>query len=124
MPWDEPTPRTRELMRQAAEIAIASPDEWVGAVHEATLSAPSTAAIAADPALADAMRRANFDNLFAWASGNGSVGVLPAMGGSVPGAVPARLCRDRPRPALQDEAPSRGPRGNAQRFRGEARWSG
>lgn len=70
MTREDPSPRTRELIRLAAERAVQSPDEWVGPVHEATLSAPSTAAIAADPALADALRRANFDNLFAWATAN------------------------------------------------------
>lgn len=70
MTWEDPSARTRELIRQAAERAVQNPDEWVGPVHEATLSAPSTAAIAADPALADALRRANFDNLFAWATAN------------------------------------------------------
>ena len=43
---------TRELIRQAAERAVQSPDEWVGPVHEATLSAPSTAAIAVANAFA------------------------------------------------------------------------
>lgn len=70
MTWDDPSPRTRELIRRAAETAVSSPEEWVGPVHEATLTAPSTAEIAADPALADAIRRANFDNLFAWATAN------------------------------------------------------
>lgn len=70
MSWPDPSPRTRELIRQAAEAAVQSQEQWVEAVHEATLSAPSTAAIAADPALAEALRRANFDNLFAWASAN------------------------------------------------------
>lgn len=70
MSWEDPSPRTRALIRQAAELAVQSPEQWVGPVHEATLSAPSTAEIAADPALADALRRANFDNLYAWASAN------------------------------------------------------
>lgn len=70
MTWAAPSRRTRELMRLAAEQAVQSPDAWVAQVHEATLSAPSAAAIAADPALAEAIRRANFDNLFAWATAN------------------------------------------------------
>ncbi|MEV5000370.1 PucR family transcriptional regulator [Nocardioides sp. LML1-1-1.1] len=70
MTWAEPSARTRSLIRRAAELAVQSPDAWVAQVHEATLSAPSAAEIAADPALADAIRRANFDNLFAWATAN------------------------------------------------------
>lgn len=70
MTWGDPTPRARALIRRAAEQAVAAPEQWVGPVHEATLSAPSTVEIAADPALADAIRRANFDNLFAWATAN------------------------------------------------------
>ncbi|HWU21824.1 MAG TPA: helix-turn-helix domain-containing protein [Nocardioides sp.] len=70
MTWDEPSPRTRELIRSAAELALATPDDWVGPVHRATLAGPSVAAIAADPALAEDLRRANFDNLLAWATAN------------------------------------------------------
>ena len=38
MTWEDPAPRTRELIRQAAERALQNPDEWVTPVHEATLS--------------------------------------------------------------------------------------
>ncbi|WP_278257943.1 hypothetical protein [Nocardioides convexus] len=62
-------------------------------VHEATLSAPSAAEIAADPALAEAIRRANFDNLFAWASAN-----VRAPGDRVPANTSAVQARRRPRP--------------------------
>jgi DNA-binding PucR family transcriptional regulator len=100
MTWEDPTPRARELIRQAAELAVAAPEQWVGPVHEATLSAPSTVEIAADPALADAIRRANFDNLFAWATAN-----VRAPGEPVPpntSAVQLDVARDLVRRGLDE----------------------
>lgn len=100
MSWAEPSSRTRELIRLAAESAVSSPEQWVGPVHEATLSAPSTAEIAADPALADAIRRANFDNLFAWATAN-----VRAPGDPVPpntSAVQLDVARDLVRRGLDE----------------------
>lgn len=100
MTWEDPAPRTRELIRQAAERALQNPDEWVTPVHEATLSAPTTAVIAADPALADALRRANFDNLLAWATAN-----VRAPGDRVPpntSTVQLDVARDLVRRGLDD----------------------
>jgi DNA-binding PucR family transcriptional regulator len=102
MSWDDPSARTRELMRQAAELALAAPDAWVVPVHEATLSARPIAAIAADPALADALRRANFDNLLAWASAN-----VRAPGDRVPpnvSTVQLDVARDLVRRGLDEAA--------------------
>lgn len=98
--WPDPSDRTRVLMRQAADIAVQSPERWVDAVHEATLSAPATAEIAADPALADALRRANFDNLYAWATAN-----VRAPGDHVPpntSAVQLDVARDLVRRGLDE----------------------
>lgn len=98
--WAEPSDRARVLIRQAADIAVQSPERWVDAVHDATLSAPSTAEIAADPALADALRRANFDNLYAWATAN-----VRAPGDPVPpntSAVQLDVARDLVRRGLDE----------------------
>ncbi|KRB76447.1 transcriptional regulator [Nocardioides sp. Root190] len=100
MTWEDPTQEARDLIRQAAELAVSAPDQWVGPVHEATLSAPSTVEIAADPALADAIRRANFDNLFAWATAN-----VRAPGDRVPpntSAVQLDVARDLVRRGLDE----------------------
>lgn len=100
MTWEDPSPRARALIRQAADLAVQSPERWVDAVHDATLSAPSTAEIAADPALADALRRANFDNLYAWATAN-----VRAPGDPVPpniSAVQLDVARDLVRRGLDE----------------------
>jgi DNA-binding PucR family transcriptional regulator len=77
-----PSPRVRELIRQAAETSLQQVDAWVRAVDEATLSTPITTYIAADPALNEAVRRGNQDNLLAWATAN-----LRAPGKPVPANV-------------------------------------
>lgn len=70
MSWPSPSPSVRELIRQGAELALHTPDVWRPAVDEATLSPAVIAGIAADPALSEAMRTANYDNMLAWATAN------------------------------------------------------
>jgi DNA-binding PucR family transcriptional regulator len=65
-----PPPRVRELIRQGAEQVLQLPDEWFQAIDEATLLTPRAAEIAADPALSEAIRRANYNNVMAWATAN------------------------------------------------------
>lgn len=77
---------------------LQSPEEWFRAIDEATLSTPTTAAIAADPALSDAMRRASRDNVLAWATAN-----LRAPGQPVPAntsALQLDVARDMVRRGL------------------------
>lgn len=79
MHWTPPSPRVRQLIRAAAEVSLRSAEEWISEVDQATLSHPITALIAADPSLNEAVRRGNYDNMVAWASGN-----LRAPGEPVP----------------------------------------
>ncbi|WP_141015058.1 PucR family transcriptional regulator [Nocardioides sambongensis] len=70
MSWPPPSPQVRRLIRAAAELSLRSAEEWVTEVDAATLANPITALIAADPSLNEAVRRGNYDNMVAWASGN------------------------------------------------------
>lgn len=102
MTWTAPSPPVRELIRQAAELALQSSDGWRQAVDEATLAAPMIADIAGDPALSEALRRANFDNLLAWTTAN-----LRSPGVPVPAnvsAVQLDVSRDLVRRGLNDTA--------------------
>ncbi|MBI5103789.1 MAG: PucR family transcriptional regulator [Solirubrobacterales bacterium] len=67
--WDRPTPRVAELIRTAAELLLAAPDDVVDAVDHATLD-NADPTLLADPALVEAIRRANRANLLAWAEAN------------------------------------------------------
>lgn len=69
-PWPLPSARVRELIRQGAETALTAPAEWVEELHTAVLDADRTHAIAADPVLADALRRTNVDNVVHWVAAN------------------------------------------------------
>lgn len=62
--------RVRELIRQGAEIGLSTSSQWSEAIDAATLTGPAVATVAADPSLAEAVRRGNFDNLMAWAAAN------------------------------------------------------
>lgn len=68
--WPEPGPETVALIRQAAEIALNQPAEWLEDLHEASLAGERMQRIADDPALADAVRRANVANIAHWAWSN------------------------------------------------------
>ncbi len=62
--------RVRELIRQGAEIGLSTSSQWAEVIDAATLTGPAVATVAADPSLAEAVRRGNFDNLMAWAAAN------------------------------------------------------
>lgn len=62
--------RVRDLIRQGAEIGLSTSSQWAEAIDAATLTGPAVATVAADPSLAEAVRRGNFDNLMAWAAAN------------------------------------------------------
>ena len=63
-----PSTRVRELIRQAAQIIVNAPSEWLDELDDAVLGA--NPAIAADPELAAAVSRSNQANLFFWATAN------------------------------------------------------
>src|ERR1700704_3022549 len=102
MTWPTVSPRVREFIRQGAELALQSPELVSRAVDEATLGSRATASIAADPGLSEAMRRANYDNLLAWATAN-----LREPGEPVPAnasAVQLDVARDLVRRGLDKAA--------------------
>jgi DNA-binding PucR family transcriptional regulator len=68
MTWQHPSERTCDLLRQGAEIALNSLQEWLDEIDEATLAAVTMRAIAQDPALRAATRRINRAHLAFWAS--------------------------------------------------------
>jgi DNA-binding PucR family transcriptional regulator len=65
-----PSPQVRDLIRQGARQVVQAPDEWFRAIDEASLSTHASAEIAADPALSEAIRRANYDGIMTWAAAN------------------------------------------------------
>jgi DNA-binding PucR family transcriptional regulator len=68
MTWQHPSERTCDLLRQGAEIALNSLQEWLDEIDEATLAAVTMRAIAQDPALRAATLRINRAHLAFWAS--------------------------------------------------------
>lgn len=68
MTSSRPSPRVRQLIRQAAQIIVNAPPEWLDELDSAVLGANPT--IAADPELAAAVSRSNQANLFFWATAN------------------------------------------------------
>lgn len=100
MPWDPPSPRVRELIRQGARIALDPPQEWLRELDDATLSGPHRAPVRDDPVLAAATRRANRSNLLFWASAN-----VEHPGRRVPpniGDIPLAVARDLVRRGLNE----------------------
>ncbi|WP_040767022.1 CdaR family transcriptional regulator [Tsukamurella sp. 1534] len=77
--WPEPSERVKELIRRGAEIASNPPEEWVAEIHAATLTGAITSVIAADPTLAELVRKSNTAALLLWATHN-----LRAPGTRVP----------------------------------------
>ncbi len=63
-----PPARVRDLIRQAAQIIVNAPPEWLDELDSAVLGANPT--IAADPELAAAVSSSNQANLFFWATAN------------------------------------------------------
>ncbi len=70
MDWARPSEPVRELIRHGAQLMISAPPESLDELHEATLSAVYTRAIASDPVLAEGIRRSNRANLLHWAAAN------------------------------------------------------
>lgn len=70
MDWERPSERVCELIRQTAQVMVSVPPEALDELHEATLSAVYTQAIASDPVLAEGIRRSNRSNLMHWAAAN------------------------------------------------------
>lgn len=70
MDWERPSERVCELIRQTAQALVSAPPEALDELHEATLSAAYTQAIASDPVLAEGIRRSNRSNLMHWAAAN------------------------------------------------------
>jgi DNA-binding PucR family transcriptional regulator len=68
MTWRRPPTPVRNLIRQAAQIIVSAPQEWLDELDSAVLGASPT--IAADPELAAAVSRSNQANLFFWATAN------------------------------------------------------
>ncbi|MFE6923004.1 PucR family transcriptional regulator [Nocardia sp. NPDC057663] len=68
--WPEPGPELVDLIRQAAEITLNPPADWLHDLHEAALSGQRMQRIAEDPVLADSVRRANLANITHWAWSN------------------------------------------------------
>lgn len=96
----KPTPRGRELIRQAAKVALHPTPEWLDELDRATLAAHPS--IAADPALATVVSRANRSHLIHFATAN-----LRKPGQPVPanlGPDPLRMARDLVRRGLDASA--------------------
>lgn len=96
----KPTPRGRELIRQAAKVALHPTPEWLDELDRATLAAHPS--IAADPALATVVSRANRSHLIHFATAN-----LRKPGQPVPanlGPDPLRTARDLVRRGLDASA--------------------
>ncbi|OBF98014.1 PucR family transcriptional regulator [Mycolicibacter sinensis] len=70
MDWERPSERVCELIQQTAQVMVSAPPEALDELHEATLSAVYTQAIASDPVLAEGIRRSNRSNLMHWAAAN------------------------------------------------------
>lgn len=84
------------------ESLFRSPQDWVRAADEASLSLPQTAPIAADPVLRESMLRASRDNMLVWATAN-----LQAPGQPVPpnlSTLQLDLARDLVRRGLDSAA--------------------
>ncbi|MCW2557092.1 MAG: uncharacterized protein JWP55_1056 [Mycobacterium sp.] len=102
MEWPRSSERTRELMRQGAEIVLNFRAEWLEELQEATLSADTTHAVATDPVLRAANLRTNRSNLLHWAAAN-----VRDPGAPVPanlGSEPLGIARDMVRRGLDDSA--------------------
>jgi DNA-binding PucR family transcriptional regulator len=67
----DPIPhRIRDLIREAAEIARLAPADWLSELDAATMNAQNMAALAEDPELRQAVRRATLSNLMRWVEAN------------------------------------------------------
>ncbi|CAL9337259.1 PucR family transcriptional regulator [Streptomyces sp. enrichment culture] len=97
-PWDLPSARVRELIRQGAEIALHPKPEWLAELDAATLSGHEQ--VSADPVLSAGARRTNRSNLLFWAASN-----VRAPGEPVPANdtdAPLVIARDLVRRGLDE----------------------
>ena len=67
--WERPSPRVAELIRTGAQLLLDAREEVFAEVDAAILADPDDP-IAADPVIAEAVRRNNHSNLVHWASAN------------------------------------------------------
>ncbi|RMI31491.1 PucR family transcriptional regulator [Nocardia stercoris] len=68
--WPTPGPDVLALLRQAAELVLAAPAQWLEQLHEASFAGERMRPVAEDPALAAAVRRVNEANVRHWANAN------------------------------------------------------
>jgi len=68
--WPQVSDRVRELIRQAAQIAVHPPAEWADALNTAVFDGPGMRDIAADPVLRSGTLRANIVNTRHWVRAN------------------------------------------------------
>ncbi len=97
MPWQRPSSRIRELIREGARRALNAGPEWIEELDRETVSANPT--IANDPVLAKVVKRVNRANLVHWAAAN-----VRHPGAPVPanlGGEPLRMARDLVRRGLE-----------------------
>jgi DNA-binding PucR family transcriptional regulator len=67
--WERPSPRVAELIRTGAQLLLDAREDVFAEVDAAILADPEDP-IAADPVIAEAVRRNNHSNLVHWASAN------------------------------------------------------
>lgn len=102
MLWERPPEPIRELLRRGAELVLDVPNEWLEELHEATLSAAPGRAVADDPVLSAAIRRANYSNLIHWAAANVRDPGAPVDANLGPEAL--TIARDLVRRGLDDNS--------------------
>ena len=99
--WPAPSDRVAELIRAGASLAVDPPPEWLEELDAVTLSEEGgVAAVAEDPVLSAAIKRANRANLLHWAQAN-----VRAPGAPVPanlGPEPLAIARDLVRRGFDD----------------------
>lgn len=93
MTWKRPSARVRDLIRQAAQVTVNAPPEWLEELDDAVLGANPV--IAVDPDLASAVSRSNLANLLFWATANvrDPGAPVPANAGPEPMNVARELVR-------------------------------
>ncbi|MGW0453238.1 MULTISPECIES: PucR family transcriptional regulator [Gordonia] len=68
--WPYVSPEIKSLIRRGAELILDPPEEWIEAIHDASLGGIRMKAIADDPVLAEGTRRTNLANTLRWARSN------------------------------------------------------
>ncbi|CAM3132858.1 PucR family transcriptional regulator [Skermania piniformis] len=70
MSWEEPSEPVKELIRRAAEIALAAPPDWFDEIDTAAFAAPTIRQAADDPELRAFILRGTHSSLIHWVSAN------------------------------------------------------